>query len=202
ATEGLFRSPAALGSSPSMIISFADCSGRNDRCSTVPGAPDLGVIPVADGLADGTSLLQSAVPGVNNFRVFVLGNGPDIRSLAATNAITTASTLKLDMQIDFAGNAGLSVDQNRTVYVISGGEPAGVDKSPSPTLGEILCFEDSCPSDRRADFVDYRGDRLPNPPASGGNVGDGDSDRFDHIYFVAPPDQITPTPTGLFGMRL
>src|SRR5262249_45896493 len=147
-------------------------------------------------------LLQSAVPGVNNFRVFVLGNGPDIRSLAATNAIVTASTLKLDMQIDFAGNAGLSVDQNRTVYVISGGEPAGVGKSPSPTLGETLCFEDSCPSDRRSDFVDYRGDRLPNPPSSGGNVGDGDSDRFDHVYFVAPPDQITLTPTGLSGLAM
>ena len=25
--------------------------------------------------------------------------------------------------------------------------------------------------------------QLPNPPASGGNVGDGDSDRFDHIFY-------------------
>src|SRR5262249_38299353 len=89
---------------------------------------------------------------------------------------------------------------NRTVFVISGGEPAGVGKSPSPMLGEILCFEDSCPADRRADFVDYRGDSLPNPPASGANAGDGDSDRFDHVYFVAAQDQITLTPTGLSGL--
>ncbi|HMG35363.1 MAG TPA: hypothetical protein VKM94_15595 [Blastocatellia bacterium] len=199
-TEGLFTNPSALGPTPSMVISFADCSGRLDACSTLPAAPNLGIIPSPDGLADSSDLLIPATPGVNNFRVFVLGNGPDIRSLASTNNIITTFTLKIDMQIDFTAHAGLAVDQNRTVYVISGGEPAGVGKSPSPSLGEILCFEDTCPADRRADFVDLRSDGLPNPPSSGGNVGDGDSDRFDHIYFVAPNDQITLTPTGLSGL--
>src|SRR4029078_9024823 len=54
--------------------------------------------------------------------------------------------------------------------------------------------------DRRGDFVDFRGNALPNPPASGGNVGDGDSDRFDHIFFVAPLDQVTLTTAGLAGL--
>ncbi len=48
--------------------------------------------------------------------------------------------------------------------------------------------------------MDLRGDTLPNPPASGGNVGDGDSDRFDHIFFQAPLDQLTLTPGGLAGL--
>ena len=86
------------------------------------------------------------------------------------------------------------------MFVISGGTPAGIGKNPSPMLGEVLCFEDSCPADRRADFVDLRGDTLPNPPASGGNVGDGDSDRFDHIFYQAPLDQLTLTPGGLAGL--
>ena len=54
--------------------------------------------------------------------------------------------------------------------------------------------------DRRADFVDLRGDAVPNPPASGGIIGDGDSDRFDHIFHQAPIDQVTLTPTGLSGL--
>src|SRR5207253_8584374 len=70
----------------------------------------------------------------------------------------------------------------------------------SPMLGEVLCFEDMCPMDRRADFVDLRGNAFPNPPASGGNVGDGDSDRFDHIFYQAPLDQVTFTPAGLAGL--
>src|SRR5205807_3186095 len=39
------------------------------------------------------------------------------------------------------------------------------------------------PADRRADYLDFRGDAFP-----GTNVGDGDSDRFDHIYWQAPAD--------------
>lgn len=31
-------------------------------------------------------------------------------------------------------------------------------------------------------------------------MGDGDSDRFDHIFFQAPQDQVTVTPTGLAGL--
>src|SRR5262249_30677339 len=202
-TEGLFTNPPALGPTPSMIISFADCSGDFDPCTgkqVAAGQSIPGIVPMADGFADVAVPGQTLVTGVNNFRVFALGNGPDIRPPAGTQAIATSSTLKLDMQIDFSGQSGLTVDDNGTVYVISGAEPAGVGKSPSPMLGEILCFEDQCPADRRADFVDFRGDAVPNPPASGGNVGDGDSDRFDHIYDQAPIDQITLTPTGLSGL--
>src|ERR1041384_8796945 len=104
------------------------------------------------------------------------------------------------MQLGVPGCSGLLFDQEGTVFVISGGTPAGIGKNPSPMLGEILCFADSCPMDRRADFVDLRGDAFPNPPASGGNVGDGDSDRFDHIWYVAPLDQVTITPAGLSGL--
>ena len=104
------------------------------------------------------------------------------------------------MQIDFAIQSGLTVDENGTVYVISGAAPAGVGRNPSPLTGEILAFQDSAPADRRADFIDFRGDTRPNPPASGGNVGDGDSDRFDHIYSQAPVDPITNTPTGISGL--
>jgi hypothetical protein len=92
------------------------------------------------------------------------------------------------------------VSEEGSVFVISGGTPAGIGTNPSALLGEILCFEDMCPMDRRADFVDLRGDALPNPPASGGNVGDGDSDRFDHIFYQSPLDQVTLTPAGLAGL--
>ena len=200
-TQGLFTNPAALGPTPSMIISFADCSGTFDLCSVPPVPGFSGVIPLADGIADGASFNASRIPGVNNFRVFVLGNGPDIRPGAGqTSLIVTASTLKVDMQIDFTLHSGIAVNEEGTVFVISGGTPAGIGKNPSPMLTEILCFEDMCPMDRRADFVDLRGDAVPNPPASGGNIGDGDSDRFDHIFHQAPIDQVTLTPTGLSGL--
>jgi hypothetical protein len=199
-TEGLFTNPAALGPTPSMIISFADCSGDFNACSGIPEFNVGGQIPIADEFADVAVPGQALVPGVNNFRVFALGNGPDIRPAPGVNAISTSDTLKVDMQIDYSAHAGIAVDENATVYVISGGEPAGVGKNPSPMVGEILCFEDSCPADRRADFVDFRGNAVPNPPASGGNVGDGDSDRFDHIWAQAPIDQVTLTPTGLAGL--
>ena len=113
---------------------------------------------------------------------------------------TPSGLLKLAMQIDYTLHSGLAISEEGTVFVISGGTPAGIGTNPSPLLGEILCFEDMCPMDRRADFVDLRGDALPNPPASGGNVGDGDSDRFDHIFFQSPLDQVTLTPAGLAGL--
>jgi hypothetical protein len=103
-------------------------------------------------------------------------------------------------QVDYTIHSGLAVSEEGTVFVISGGTPAGIGKNPSPMLGEVLCFEDMCPMDRRADFVDLRGNVLPLPPASGGNVGDGDSDRFDHIFYQAPLDQVTFTPGGLSGL--
>ena len=202
ATEAVFSNPSALGPTPSMIISFADCSGGFDSCSSP--APDIaGILPVADGIADVAQSGLTKIPGVNNFRVFALGNGPDIRPVTGGTALvpgTPASVLKVDMQIDFTIHSGIAVNEEGTVFVISGGTPAGVGNNPSPLLGEILCFEDRCPMDRRADFIDFRGDVLPNPPSSGGNIGDGDSDRFDHIFHQAPLDQVTITPAGLAGL--
>jgi len=208
ATQGLFPAPAAFASgTPSMIISFADCAGAFDVCSgEATGSVNVnvgGTLPVGDGYADAPTATNAAILGVNNFRIFVLGNGPDLRPAAGGTAVvpgTLGSVLKLDMQIDYSAHSGLAVNEENTVFVISGGEPAGVGKSPSPMVGEVLCFEDACPADRRADFVDLRGNALPSPPGSGGNVGDGDSDRFDHIFYQAPVDQVTLTPTGLAGL--
>lgn len=202
-TEGLFTNPSALGATPSMIISFADCSGAFDTCtSPAPGVP--GQIPIADGFADVAASGITRAAGVNNFRVFALGNGPDIRPAVGGTAVvpgTLGSVLKVDMQIDYTpSHSGIAVNEEGTVFVISGGMPAGVGKSPSPMLGEVLCFEDMCPMDRRADFVDLRGNGIPNPPASGGNIGDGDSDRFDHIFYQSPLDQVTLTPGGMGGL--
>lgn len=196
-TEGLFVNPPALGATPSMIISFADVRGGFNACdSPAPGV--TGPIPVADGFAD-PALGTTTTAGVNNFRVFALGNGPTIGT-AGTGLGLLPSTLKLDMQIDPGLYNGLTVDEEGTVYVISGGTPAGIGRNPSPITGEILAFQDTVPADRRADFVDLRGDSPPNPPASGGNVGDGDSDRFDHIFAQAPIDATTGTPTGISGL--
>src|SRR5690242_15789837 len=175
-TEGLFPAPAAFTSgTPSMVISFADCSGAFDICSgNATGGVTTnvgGTIPAADGIADAAVAGQAVTPGVNNYRVFVLGNGPDIRAAAGGTSIvpnTLASVLKIDMQIDYQAHAGITVTEEGTVYVVSGGAPGGPGKNPSPMVGEILCFEDMCPMDRRADFVDLRGDVLDNPPISGG----------------------------------
>lgn len=208
-TQGLFPAPSAFPSgTPSMIISFADCAGAFDVCSgEAAGSVTTnvgGVLPVGDGYADvAKSAAGTLSPAVNNYRIFALGNGPDIRPATGGTAIvpgTLASVLRIDMQIDYTAYSGLAVNEENTVYVISGGTPAGVAKNPSPMVGEVLCFEDRCPADRRADFVDLRSDVLPNPPAAGGNVGDGDSDRFDHIFYQAPLDQLTLTPAGLAGL--
>ncbi len=208
-TEGLFPAPTQFGAAgtPSMIISFADCSGAFDVCSgEATGSVNInvgGTLPVADGFADVGQSGLTRTAGVNNFRLFVLGNGPDLRPAAGGTAVvpgTPSTLLKVDMQIDYSLYSGLVTNEQDTVFVISGGTPAGIGKNPSPMLGEVLCFEDGCPADRRADFVDLRGDTLPNPPASGGNVGDGDSDRFDHIFYQAPLDQLTLTPAGLAGL--
>jgi hypothetical protein len=208
-TEGLFPAPTAFGAAgtPSMIICFADCSGLFDVCSGIAtGSASVnvgGILPVADGFADVAQNGLTRIPGVNNFRIFVQGNGPNLAPAAGGTAIvpgTPTGLLKVDMQVDYTLYSGLAVNEQNTVFVISGGTPAGIGKNPSPMLGEVLCFEDGCPSDRRADFVDLRGDTLPNPPASGGNVGDSDSDRFDHIFYQAPLDQLTLTPSGLAGL--
>lgn len=208
-STGVFGNAAALGATPSMIISFADCGGAFDTCSipTVGGVPiagQVGIIPVADGIADGTVTAGGAPvlpvrPGINNFRVFVQGTGP---AIPTTLSVISGPTLDLDMQIDWTLSSGIAVNELGTVFVISGGTPAGTSTGPSDRLGEILCFEDMCPMDRVADFVDLRGNTLPNPPASGGNVGDGDSDRFDHIFYQAPIDVVNLTPTGLSGLAV
>ena len=208
-TEGLFPAPSAFGAAgtPSMIISFADCSGLFDICSgDATGSVDInvgGILPVADGFADVAQSGLTRTPGVNNFRIFAQGNGQNLAPAAGGTAIvpgTPTGLLQVDMQIDYTLYSGLAVNEQNTVFVISGGTPAGIGKNPSPMLGEVLCFEDGCPADRRADFVDLRGNTLPNPPASGGNIGDGDSDRFDHIFYQAPLDQLTLTPAGLAGL--
>jgi len=207
-TQGLFTNRSALGATPSMIISFADCSGAFDLCSgEATGGVTTNVggnIPIADGFADGPSA-NPATPrqaGINNFRVFVIGNGPDIRPGAGqTSAIITPGTQRIEgFQVDFTLHSGIAVNEEGTVFVISGGTPAGIGKNPSPMFTEILCFEDMCPMDRRADFTDLRGSQVPNPPASGGNIGDGLDTRFDHIFHQAPIDQVTLTPTGLSGL--
>ena len=194
ATEGQYTNPAALGATPSMIIAFTDTSGANSTChSPIPGVQSG--IPTPDGFSDGPPNV-ARTPGVNNFRVFALGNGPDIRPVPpATSLIATANTLKLDMQVDATIYAGIAVDEEGTVFVLSGGTPAGLGLNPSPQRGEILAFQDQAPADLRADFIDFRGNAFP-----GTNNGDGDSDRFDHIYWQAPNDPATLTPAGVSGL--
>jgi hypothetical protein len=201
-TEGLFTAPAALSAvgTPSMVISFSDASGAFESCSGLPDFGIVGQIPIGNGFADPIVGGVVAVPGVNNFRAYVLGNGPDLRSGASPVFGSASETLKLDLQIDFTAHSGLVLDEAGKLFVISGGTPAATGLNPSPLVSEILWFSDTCPADRRADFVDFRGDLLPLPPASGGNVGDGDSDRFDHIFVQAAFDGITFTPTGLSGL--
>jgi hypothetical protein len=196
-TEGFFANPVELGPTPSMVVSFADTSGASDTCSA-PFADVTGPLPVGDGIADvaQSGLIYQA--GVNNFRAFALGNGPDVRGTLV--GATVSNTLKLDMQVDYTIYSGLAVDEESKLYVISGGTPVGVGLDPSPQRGEILVFPDKQPLDRRADYIDLRGDTLPNPPLSGGNVGDGDSDRYDHIFYQAPLEQTSLTPAGLSSL--
>src|SRR4029077_9520626 len=159
---------------------FADCSGSFDVCSgEATGSVSVnlgGVLRVANAFANGPAGTATRTLGVNNFRIFVEGDGPTLVPAVGGTAIvpgTPTTVLHLAMQIDYTMHSGLAVSQEGTVFVISGGTPAGIGTNPSALLGEVLCFEDMCPMDRRADFVDLRGDALPNPPASGGNVGDG-----------------------------
>ncbi len=198
ATEGLFENPAALGPTPSMVITFADAAGALDHC-TSPGGMQPGILPIGDGVADVARADLTLTPGVNNFRAFVLGNGPDPRDGGPVFG-SPATTLQLDMQIDWSqdGFGGITVDEENAVYVVSGGVPSGTGANPSPDRGEVLKFPDRTPFDRRADFIDLRGDTLPDPPDATGGP-DGDSDRFDHVFFVAPNDS-GGHPTGISGL--
>src|SRR5262249_59094670 len=96
------------GGTPSMVISFGDCSGAFDICSgTASGALTsqiTGTIPAADGFADSAVAGQAVTPGVNNYRIFVLGNGPDIRPPAGGTAggpWTPAAVVEIAMQVDY-----------------------------------------------------------------------------------------------------
>ncbi len=214
ATEGYFENPPELGPTPSMIISLADATGAYDPCSSYPYTytvhpspgvtvtlPITGILPIGDSIADiaaGSGITLTA--GVNNFRIFALGAGPDIRSDLLPIGATITDTLQMDFQVDYSIFSGLTVDENHNIYLVSGGSPASVGRDPSPTLGEVLLLPDRARFDRRADAIDLRGDVPPNPPLNGGNTGDGDSDRYDHIFWTAPMDQIGATPAGLAGL--
>ncbi len=196
-TEGLFASP--FGPAPSMIISFADCLGGFDPCT---GGGGTGSLPIADGIADVAAPNLTLAAGINNFRVFALGDGPDLRQptgFVSPVFGTVDSTQRMQFQVDYTIYSGLTVDEEGSVYLVSGGTPAGVGRNPSQNLGEVLMFPDASPPDRRADYIDLRGSQLPNPPLVQ-NVGDGVSNRFDHIYWLAPMDQITVSPAGIAGL--
>src|SRR5207247_10560970 len=112
-TEGLFTNPSALGATPSMVISFADCSGGFDLC-TAPAGGLRGTLPVADGMADVAQSGVTLAAGVNNFRLFVLGNGPDIRPAVGGTAVvprTPSTLLQIDMQIDYTLHSGIVVSE-------------------------------------------------------------------------------------------
>jgi hypothetical protein len=199
-TEGLFTNPPDLGATPSMIISFSDTTGAFDLCTGVLSSTFqvTGTLPVADGFADMAQSGLALEAGVNNFRAFVLGDGPDVRGTLVGATLT--NTLRMDFQVDATIFSGLSVDQESKVYLIAGGTPQGIGRDPSPLRSEILVFPDQQLFDRRADFVDLRGDVLPDPTTTSGNLGDGQSDRFDHLYYQAPLDQVSLTPIGLSGL--
>jgi hypothetical protein len=134
-----------------------------------------GSLPKGDGFADVAAPGLSLTAGVNNFKVFVHGDGPDLRLPAGFSSpvMGTADLVqKMQMQIDYTIYSGLTVDEEGSVYVVSGGTPAGVGRSPSPNLGEVLVFPDASPVDRRADYIDLRPSLIPNPAAPS-NVGDG-----------------------------
>ena len=190
-TEGPFTNTSKLGSTPSMIISFADSLGGVNNCNAA--------LTVADGIADVISNKGALIAGVNNFQTFAMGNGPDRRNTLAAFG-TKKNTQKIDFQVDYTIYAGLSVDEEGKVYVVSGGTPAGIGSNPSPGRGEILLFPDDTPYDRRADYVDQRGEVIPNPAVTSGNVGNGKADRYDYIFWQAPIDPVTSEPIGIAGL--
>ncbi len=188
---GPFANPSALGLTPSMIISFADVTGAFDGCTHK--------LPIADGFADVAIAGQAINPGINNFRTFIMGYGPDRRDGGPIFG-STDNTQKIKIRVDYSTYSGITVDEEGKVYVISGGTPAEVGTDPSPLIGEILALPDDRPYDRRADYMDLRGDTPPNSGMSGGNQGNGVANRFDYIYWQAPLNAVTNTPTGIAGL--
>src|SRR5262249_54778513 len=139
--------------------------------------------------------------------VFVLGDGTDLRSTTAASAAvgaTNGNTLRIpEMQIDYTAHSGITSDEEGTVYVVSGGTPAGIGTDPSPRLGEGLIFPDQRPADGRADFIDLRSaSALPTPVRATPpiNGSDGLSTRVDYVFWQAPLDGVTVTPTGIAGL--
>src|SRR5262249_557250 len=117
AASGPFANSSALGQTPSMIITFADNTGAFDGCTHK--------LPVADAFADVVIAGQKLQPGINNFRAFVLGSGPDRRDGGPIFG-SADNTQKVAMTIDYTTYAGITVDDEGKVYAISGGTPAGV----------------------------------------------------------------------------
>jgi hypothetical protein len=191
-TEGPFQNSPKLGPTPSMIISFADAVSGTNNCNAALTAPN--------GIADVIVKNQPLMPGFNNFRTFVMGTGPDRRVGGSAAFGNVQNTRKIDFQVDYTIYSGITVDEEGKVYVISGGTPAGVGSNPSPNRGEILLFPDDSPYDRRADYVDLRGEVIPNPAVTSGNVGNRKADRFDYIFWEAPIDPVTSKPIGVAGL--
>lgn len=212
-SSGLFANPEALGVTSSMIISFADVAGALDPCSSYPYTYSVidpgpitrtlsyaGVLPIGDNFADSVAAGTDISAGINNYQVFALGAGPDVGAGLAELGLANADVPQVDFQVDFGLFAGLAVDEDYSVYVVSGGTPAYVGRNPSPGRGEILLFPDRSRYDRQADYVDLRGDVMPVLAVSSDLVGDGDSDRYDHIFYTAPLDPLTFQPAGITGL--
>ncbi|HEY6328383.1 MAG TPA: hypothetical protein VI756_03530, partial [Blastocatellia bacterium] len=101
-TEGPFStSSTSLGPTPTMVIRFSDVVGAFAPC-TVPSLngvvpPGAVGLPIGDGVADvvppaGGGPIPAVVPGVNNFIVFVEGDGPDIRVATGGTSPVNATT--------------------------------------------------------------------------------------------------------------
>ena len=186
-TEGFFANPDDLGPTPSMIISFADTSGGTDVCTIPPdGVSTAGVLPVADGIADAVKAGLEIQPDSSNYRIFALGNGPDVRSQASLIGATLTNTLQLEFQVDYSVFSGLTVDEENKVYVVSGGAPAGVGLDPSPKLGEVLVFPMPVPSTATPTLSICGARPCQRRPFGGVSSGNGLSDRYDHIFWQAP----------------
>jgi hypothetical protein len=154
-----------------------------------------------DGIAD--SINGNAVqPGINNYHAFVEARGGDLRGAFASFGTPNDTLDVTGFQIDYGIYGGLAVGEDGTVYAASGGTPAGLGTNPSPSLGEVLEFPDSSPGNHRADNIDLRGDATPVGPNPGNSTPDGDSDRFDHLMYLAPFDGVSATPSGIAGLNL
>jgi hypothetical protein len=186
AFQGPFGGPITV---PGFIAGFADYNKN-------PTPPQV----QQDGIAD--SIGGPIQPGINNYHAFVEARGGDLRG-AFPSFGTQNDTLDVTgFQIDYGIYGGLAVGEDGTVYAVSGGSPAGLGTNPSPSLGEVLEFPDNSPGNHRADNIDLRGDATPVGPNPGNSTPDGDSDRFDHLMYLAPLDGVSATPAGIAGLNM